>query len=115
VKRDSYYGTEIDGKWWRRYRAPGFLARGNGELWQDAAGVHFRKALTRAPLSISWGEMTAVRLGKWHCGRPGYGRPLLKVDFRRAGLDLTAGFRLSGDPNGAEQLAADLTEQLSRR
>lgn len=26
-----YLGTEIDEKWWRRYRKNKFLARGNGE------------------------------------------------------------------------------------
>lgn len=115
MKRGSYYGTEIDGKWWRRYRAAGFFARGNGELWLDATGLHFRKVLTRVPLSISWDEVTAFRLAKWHCGRPGYGHPLLKVDFVRAGMNLTAGFRLPGDPGEMERFVEDLGDKLNRR
>jgi hypothetical protein len=115
VRQGSYLGTEVDGKWWRRYRGTGFFARGNGELWTDEAGLHFRKALTRAPLSIAWDEMTAVRLGKWHCGRSGHGRPLLKVDFGRDGKSLTAGFDLGGDRQEMEQFAEELRGELSSR
>lgn len=115
MKRGNYYGTEIDGKWWRRYRDAGFLARGNGEFWMDQSGVHFRRLLTRVPLSIAWDEMTAARLGRWHCGRSGLGRPLLKIDFRREGRNLTAGFHLAGDREEMEWLVADLEEKLSRR
>jgi hypothetical protein len=32
-RRGHYLGTEIDEKWWRRYRKDGFLARGLGEYW----------------------------------------------------------------------------------
>lgn len=113
MQRGSYYGTEIDGKWWRRYRGEGFFARGNGEFWADEEGVHFRKTLNRVPLSIPWDEISSIRLGGWHCGRPGYGLPLLKVDFHRDGRTLTAGFRLL--EREIERLASDLRERLSRR
>jgi hypothetical protein len=28
----QYVGTEVDGRWWKRYRAAGFFARGNGSF-----------------------------------------------------------------------------------
>jgi hypothetical protein len=115
VRRGSYFGTEIDGKWWRRYRGPGFFARGNGEFWMDEGGLHFRRLLTDAPLSIRFDEMTAARLGRWHCGRSGHGRPVLKVDFMRDGRNLTAGFCLSGNRVEMEGLVEGLTERLSGR
>mgnify|MGYP001567496802 CR=1 FL=1 len=38
MKKGNYLGTEIDEKWWKRYRSPGFFARGSGEFWM---GVRF--------------------------------------------------------------------------
>ena len=55
-KKGNYLGTEVDGRWWRRYRAPTFFARGNGELWLDEDGLHFLRRMTKTPLSISWSE-----------------------------------------------------------
>lgn len=81
----------------------------------DEEGLHFRRLLTETPLSICFAEITAVRLGTWHCGRWGRGRPLLKVDFGRDGSNLTAGFYLSGDREEMERLVKDLAQRLSRR
>ena len=115
MDRGNYYGTEIDGRWWQRYRSTGFFARGNGRFWMDERGLHFHKALAGAPLTILWDEISAVWLGTWHCGRWGLGRPLLKVGFARDGRNLTAGFQLSGDRQGMDQLVGDITARLSRR
>ena len=47
-KRPGHYlGTEIGESWWRRYRADGFFARGNGELWLDESGLWFSRYLTQ--------------------------------------------------------------------
>ncbi len=94
-KRGNYFGTEIDGAWFRRFREDGFFARGNGKLWLDEGGLFFLRTLTKTPLEIPWREMTGVRLGKWHSGRWAAGRPVLKVDFQRRGRNLSAGFQLS--------------------
>jgi len=112
-KQGNYFGTEIDGRWWKRYRAPAFFARGNGELWLDEEGLHFLKKLTKAPLTITWAEGTGASLGKSHAGRWALGRPVLKVAFRRDDLDLSAGFYLSSDWSEMEQFAADLTRRFS--
>lgn len=115
VRSGSYHGTEMDGRWWRRYRGTGFFARGSGEFWTDEAGLHFRRALTQAPLSIAWDEIAALRLSRWHAGRWGCGRPILQVDFSRDGRALTAGFSLSGDWKQMEDFVADLGEKMRRR
>jgi hypothetical protein len=112
-KKGNYFGTEVGGRWWRRYRGRGFFARGNGELWLDADGLHFRKYLTRTPLSIGWEEMTGARLGRWHGGAWGATRPILKIDFEREGLGLSAGFMLSRSWPAMEQLAADLRRRIA--
>ena len=54
MRKGNYFGTVIDGKWWKRYRASGYFARGNGEFWLDDTGVHFRKLLTKTPSTIGW-------------------------------------------------------------
>ncbi len=82
-KKGNYFGTEIDRKWWKRYRRDGLFARGNGSFWLDEAGIRFHKLLTREPFLIPWEEIRGAELGKWHAGRWAMGRPVLKVDFER--------------------------------
>lgn len=112
-RRGAYLGTVVDRTWWKRYRARGFFARGNGELWMDEDGLHFRRLLTRHPLSIAWREMTGVQLGRWHAGRWAMGRPVLKLDFARDGKALCAGFLLSGDWGRMRELARDLERRIA--
>jgi len=114
VKKGHYFGTEIDEKWWRRYRAPGFFARGSGEFDLDTAGIHFKRKLADEPLLIGWNEITSARLGKWHSGQWGSRHPVLKVAFDRDDLSLSAGFTLSRDWPEMEQLAADINTRASR-
>ena len=109
MKKGNYFGTEIDGKWWRRYRGPAFFARGNGEFSMDEEGIHFLKKLTSSPLTIRWDEATGATLGKGHAGRWAMGRPVLKIAFQRDGEDLEAGFFLSSDWTEMERLAADIS------
>jgi hypothetical protein len=58
--------------------------------------------------------MTGVRLGKWHSGRRGAGRPILKIDFRRHDRDLSAGSLLSKSWPQMEAFAADLARKIGR-
>jgi len=110
----NYFGTEINGQWWRRYRGPAFFARGNGEFSMDEAGIRFLKKLTKLPLSIPWSEVSAATLGKGHAGRWAMGRPVLKISFSREGQDLEAGFFLSPDWAEMEELAADIDRRAKR-
>ena len=111
MKKGNYFGTEIDDKWWKRYRDSRFFARGNGEFWMDESGIQFRKLLTKSPLLIPWDEITNASLGKWHAGRWGGERPILQVDFERGGQRLRAGFSLSRDWGEMESLATDLRKR----
>ena len=114
MKRGNYFGTEIDGKWRKRYRGPGFFARGNGEFDLDASGIRFHKKLVREPMVIAWNEITSAGLGKWHAGRWAMGHPLLRVEFIRDGESLCAGFLLSRDWSEMEQLATDITKRAAQ-
>mgnify|MGYP000283042842 CR=1 FL=1 len=60
-KPGSYLGTEIEGKWWKRYREAGFFARGNGEWWIENGALCFRRQLTRTPLVIPFDEVTGEK------------------------------------------------------
>ena len=113
MKKGNYFGTEIDGSWWKRYRASGFFARGNGEFWFDDDGLHFLRLMTKAPPSIAWDEMTEATIGRWHAGRWANGRPILKVGFVRDGEPLTAGFYLAKEWPPVEQVAADLNRRIA--
>ncbi|RLB56368.1 MAG: hypothetical protein DRI34_09245 [Deltaproteobacteria bacterium] len=113
-KKGNYIGTEIDRKWWKRYRGESMLARGNGEFWMDEKGIRFHRLLTRIPLLIGWEEMKLASLGKWHAGRWVLGRPVLKIDFERKGQKLCAGFYLSEDWQQMAQLASDLNKRIQR-
>jgi len=108
VRRGSYFGTTVGGTWWHRYKEPPFFARGNGEFWLDDDGIGFVKTLTKHPITIAWGEITGVSLGRGHAGQWGAGRPVLKVRFNRDARDLEAGFLLSSDWPQMEVLASDL-------
>ncbi len=111
-KRGSYFGTEIGRIWWKRFRGDKMFARGNGELWLDEDGLSFHRKLTKSPIQIRWEEITGARLGKWHSGRWGAGRPILKVDFRRHGMELSAGFLLSSSWPEMETFAKDLRRKV---
>ena len=110
--RGTYFGTEVDDAWWRRYLRRGFFARGLGELWLDDAGLHFRKAITNTLLSITWDEATGAELANWHCGRWALGRPVLKVHFQRSHKSLVAGFVLSPDWDEMQVFLNDLLQRI---
>ncbi len=113
MKTSNYYGTEVNGKWWRRYRGVAFFARGNGDFSMTEAGIEFRKTLTKRPLEIGWGEICAVEIGTWHAGRWGGRRQILKVVFERDGDRLSAGFAISKDDAAMQQLVDDLRRKIS--
>lgn len=114
MKQGHYFGTEIDGKWWKRYREPGYFARGSGGFDLDAAGIHFDRKLAKEPLLINWDEVTSAQLGKWHAGQWGARRPVLKVWFDRDGVSMSAGFTLSKDWPEMEQFAAAINARARR-
>jgi len=113
-KKGGYLGTEIDRKWWKRYKKDGMLARGNGEFWMDAEGMHFHRYLLKTEVFIPWKSMTGFDLGKWHAGKWLMSYPAIKVDWEKDSQKLCSGFVLSKDWDEARQFIADLAEKIAR-
>ena len=85
ARRGHYLGTEVDGKWWRRYRGAGFFARGNGRYWADSEAFRFLRYLTRTPLEIPFVRVTTVETGTRHAGRWCMGIPVVKIVWEEDG------------------------------
>ena len=96
-KRGHYLGTEIDGKWWRRYSRDGFLARGNGEFQVDARTLQFRRYFIKTLIVIPLSDVRDVKLGKWHSGRWAGGAPVVKILWTKGDTLLCSGFVFSRD------------------
>jgi hypothetical protein len=110
ARSGNYVGTEVDGRWWRRYRARGFFARGNGKYWWDDGTFYFLRLLTRRPLEIPFDRVEAVRTGRSHAGRSAPWLRILKIDWTENGHRLSSGFFVSSDSNEVENLAAELRD-----
>lgn len=111
-KKGGYLGTEIDRKWWKRYKKDGLLARGNGEFWMDAEGMHFHRYMLNKDITIPWSAMTGFDLGKWHAGKWLMGYPVLKVLWEKDNQKLSSGFVLTKDWKEAQQFINDLQDNI---
>ena len=114
-RRGHYFGTEIDGKWWKRYRQDGLFARGTGEFWIDGEGLHFRRYLSKRPLVFRFEDIRDVRTGRWHAGQWGLGRPVIKLFWERKGLSLSSGFLLVKSEKDAELLMGEIRRLMGER
>ncbi len=85
----QYVETEIDGKWWKRYRAAGFFARGNGSYWFADGELRFDRALTKELTRIPLAKVTGVTVGTWHAGTWLAGKPIVKVGWEADGEQLS--------------------------
>ena len=94
-RRGHYLGTEIDGKWWKRYTRHKLFARGLGEYWYDSEALYFRRYLTSMPIRIPFEKVAALRTGRWHAGRWAGPCTVIKFDWSRDGLALSSGFVLA--------------------
>jgi hypothetical protein len=112
-ERGHYFGTEIDAKWWKRYRRDGLFARGSGRFWFGDDAFYFRRFLTKEPIRILYDEIDAVSTGSWHAGQWGGGASVVKIHFLRGGLALSAGFTVSRDKQAASHFVEKL-RSLSR-
>jgi len=113
-KHGRYLGTEIDEKWWRRYRRDGLLARGVGDLRLDSSGLSFRRYLTDSPIVISFADMRDVKMGTWHSGKWGGGAPVIKILWEKDGNHLSSGFQFSRDVRETETLVQHLRHHLRK-
>jgi hypothetical protein len=105
-----YLGTEMDEKWWKRYKKDKFLARGNGKYWYDDQGFYFHRYLTKNPLYIPWSVVTEIKLGKSHAGRRFARMSVLKIVWTRDDMRLSSGFLVSKHEIDARNLLAELMQ-----
>ena len=108
-----YLGTEMDGKWWKRYKDNGFFARGNGTYRLGDSAFIFQKYPNANPILIPYEKITNLQIGTWHAGRWGAGRPILKILWQKDGQTLSSGFLLAKDRSDVENLIEVLAERLS--
>jgi len=113
-RRGHYLGTEINGKWWRRYSSDGLLARGNGEFWIDASALFFRRYLTKIPIAIPFGDVLDVKVGTWHAGRWAGGAPVVKIVWKKADNHLSSGFVFSRDARETEALVQEIRSHMQQ-
>lgn len=108
-RHQGYYaGTEINGKWWKRYKKAGFFARGNGEYWIDDTGFCFRRTLTRHAFCIPFAQVVDIRLGRSHAGRWIPKGQMVKIIWRAGGRTLSSGFVLSRSKRETATIIAQL-------
>jgi hypothetical protein len=110
-RRGHYLGTEIDGKWWRRYRKDGFFVRGLGEYWIENSFLYFHRYLTLNPIVISLCDVCEVKIGKWHSGSWAGGKPVVKILWEKDNRKLCSGFVLSADKKETESILSGQVRQ----
>jgi len=109
-----YMGTEINGRWWKRYKKDGFFARGKGTYWYDEKAFYFLKYLADDPMVIPLEDITDIKLGTWHAGQWGAGAPVLKIIWEKDSLLLSSGFLLSKKREEVEAMISDLQKGYLR-
>ena len=67
--KGHYLGTEIDEKWWKRYRKNKFFARGNGKYGLDDKAPFFHRYITKRPGVIAFAKIIELKTGRTHAGR----------------------------------------------
>ncbi len=103
-----YLGTEMDEKWWKRYRKDKFLARGNGKYWLEEDSFCFLRYLTKTPLKIRFQDIVDIKIGKWHSGKWYVGWPIVKILWMKEGMRLSSGFVVSKDQDFVIRFIDDL-------
>ncbi len=112
-KHGHYLGTEVDGKWWKRYKQDGLFHRGNGEYWYDDGSFCFQRYLTQDMIVIPFHKVTDIKMGNWHCGRWCWGQPIIKLLWNHQGMTLVSGFVLSSELPESLEIMACLREFVS--
>jgi len=108
-----YVGTELGGRWWKRYRAPGFFARGRGRFWFQDGELRFHRELTKELTRIPLDRIREVSIGTWHAGKWLARRPIVKLAWEDGGERLSSGFGF-GDRASADAFVAAVEERRRR-
>ena len=106
--KGHYLGTEIDEKWWKRYRKDKLFARGNGEYWFDETAFYFLRYLTKRPIKIPLSKIRRFEIGKTHAGRWLWRQRALKLIWEKDGLIFSSGFIVARNQQETEMVMADL-------
>jgi len=112
-RKGHYLGTEIDEKWWKRYRKDKFFARGNGTYWFDDTTFYFHRYVTRHPLQIPFAKIMEVKMGNSHAGRWLIGSPVMKLIWEKDGIKLSSGFAVARNQQETELVIAELKHRLA--
>jgi len=106
-RKGHYLGTEINEKWWKRFKKNKFFARGNGEYWIDDTALYFRRYLIKNPIVIPFAEIIEMKFGKSHAGRWLLGSQVLKLNWEKDDMKLSSGFIFSRNQQETEAVMAD--------
>lgn len=101
-------GTEIDKKWWKRYRENGFFARGNGQYSYDNRAFYFYKYPQDKPMTIPLDSIVDFEIGRWHAGKWSAGLPVMKIVWVNDSNLLSSGFILSRNIDETERIISEL-------
>ena len=106
-RKGHYLGTEIDEKWWKRYKKNKLFARGNGEYWIDDTALYFRRYLTKLSIIIPFPKIIEIKIGKSHAGRWLLGSRVIKLIWEKGDMKLSSGFIISRNQQETEMVMAD--------
>jgi hypothetical protein len=106
--KGHYLGTELENKWWKRYKRNKFFARGNGEYWFDNVAFFFHRYLTKHPIEIPLEKIMKLEIGKSHAGRWLFKLRVLKIIWEKEGMILSSGFIVARNQQETEIVMADL-------
>jgi hypothetical protein len=107
-RKGHYLGTEIDEKWWKRYKKDKLLARGNGEYWVDGKAFYFQRYLTKDPIVILFAKIMGLKIGRSHAGRWLLGSRVIKIIWEKDGMKLSSGFVISRNQQELDAVMANL-------
>ena len=113
LKPGHYLGTEIDEKWWSRYRKDGLFACGNGEYWIANNCFCFRRYLTKSEIVIPLNEVKEIKTDKWHASRWAGGALIIKLIWYKNSMKLSSGFVVSKDTAETNKLVETITRLSS--
>jgi hypothetical protein len=106
-------GTELDEKWYRRYKKKGFFARGLGDWWIENNIFRFHRIMLKKDLEIPLARVRAIELGRWHGGQWAGRKRVLKFIWEHEGRRLSSGFVLTRSSADAARLREKLERQIT--
>lgn len=88
------------------------LARGNGTFSYDEQSISFLRVLTRIPIVIELEQILEFKIGKWHAGQWGAGKPILKILWKNDNQLLSSGFSLTTESVAIDGVVTELSNKL---